>query len=185
MKPLEMNIRICESIGLFTLSEDFKAKFLAFISNGVLTSNVLFLVIISSAYCFKNISDVEQATYAFYVIAAGLISLTWNGVVLIQRDVFKNLLLELQQIITKSEYTLNIYDLLHIFNSVFTGLNKNVAFNYDKVEIYVQWFTKNHIIVFVIADLSSMILMPVLVAAFNYYNGTYDYTVWYLPLVTM
>lgn len=72
-----------------------------------------------------------------------------------------------------------------MLNSVFIGLNKDVVFNYDKVEKYVQIFTKNHIIVFVIADLSSMILMPVLVDALNYFNGAYDYTVWYLPLVTM
>lgn len=108
MEPLKTNIRICVLLGLFAVSQDFQSKLYAFLSNCILTSNTVFLLAISGAYFFKNISDVEQATHAFYVIAAGLISLAWNAIVLKQRTPFKNLLLDLQKIITESECCLVI-----------------------------------------------------------------------------
>lgn len=104
MEPLKTNIRICVLLGLFTISEGFRAKFYAFLSNCLLTSNTVFLVAISGAFFFKNVSDIEKATYAFYVIAAGLISLAWNGIILKQRTPFKTLLLELQQIIVQRKF---------------------------------------------------------------------------------
>lgn len=102
MEPLGTNLKICVLLGLFTISDSFAAKIFAFLSNFVLTSNTVFLVSISGAYFFKNISDVEKATYAFYVIAAGLISLTWNGIILNQQTPFKDFLLGLQQTIRGS-----------------------------------------------------------------------------------
>lgn len=102
MEPLKTNIQICVLLGLFAISDKFLSKFYAFLSNGILTSNTVFLVSISGAYFFKNISDVEQATYAFYVIAAGLISLAWNVIILKQQTPFKSLLLDLQKIIRES-----------------------------------------------------------------------------------
>lgn len=98
-----MNVKICVLIGLFTISEDLKSKIYSCLSNGLITSTISYLVIISGAYCINNISDVEKVTYAFYVIAAGLLGLAWNGVLLMKRNSFKHLLLELQRIITESE----------------------------------------------------------------------------------
>lgn len=104
MEPLKTNIKICVLLGLFTVSDSFRAKCFAFLSNFALTSNTVFLVSISGAFFFKNASDIEKATYAFYVIAAGLISLAWNGIILKQQIPFKSLLLEYQQVIKKSEF---------------------------------------------------------------------------------
>lgn len=98
-----MNVKICVLIGLFTISGDLKSKIYSYLSNGLITTTISYLVIISGAYCINNISDVEKVTYAFYVIAAGLLGLAWNGVLLKQRNSFKQLLLELQRIITESE----------------------------------------------------------------------------------
>lgn len=104
MEPLKTNIKICVLLGLFTISDTFRAKCFAFVSNLALTSNTVFLVSISGAFFFKNVSDIEKATYAFYVIAAGLISLAWNGIILKQQTPFKTLLIEYQQIIKKSKF---------------------------------------------------------------------------------
>lgn len=103
MEPLKTNIEICVLLGLFTVSDTFRAKCFAFLSNFVLTSNTVFLLAISSAFFIKNASDIEKATYAFYVIAAGLISLAWNGIILKQQTPFKTLLFEYQQLIKKSQ----------------------------------------------------------------------------------
>lgn len=103
MEPLKTNIKICVLLGLFTISDSFKAKCYGFMSNFLLTSNTVFLVSISGAYFIKNVYDIEKATYAFYVIAAGLISLAWNGIVLKQQTTFKELLLELQRIVMERE----------------------------------------------------------------------------------
>lgn len=102
MEPLKINIKICVLLGLFAISDSFKAKVYAVVSNFLLTSNTVFLVSVSGAYFFKNIADVEKATYAFYVIAAGLISLAWNVLVLIQQTSFKGMLLELQRMVMES-----------------------------------------------------------------------------------
>lgn len=104
MKPLEKNVKLCVLLGLFAISDDFKAKLFAFLSNLVLTANTLFLVSISSVYFYKNISDVEKATYAFYVISAGLISLAWNGIILKQQTPFKDFLRGFQRIIVESKF---------------------------------------------------------------------------------
>lgn len=104
MVPLQLNYRICLFIGLFTESDGFRSKLYAFLSNFVISANLSFLGIVSIAYCVRNISDVEKATHAFYVIAAALLGLAWNVVVLMQRNTFKKLLLELRRIVTESEY---------------------------------------------------------------------------------
>lgn len=104
MLPLKMNFRVCLFIGLFNESDDFRSKLYAFLSNFVISANLSFLGIVSIVYCIKNISDVEKATHAFYVIAAALLGLAWNVGVLMQRNTFKKLLLELQRIVTESEY---------------------------------------------------------------------------------
>lgn len=121
MVPLKMNYRICRFIGLFTESDDLRSKFYAFLSNFVISLNISFLGIVSIAYCIENISDVEKATHAFYVIAAALLGLAWNVEVLMQRNTFKELLLELQRIVTGSEYEL-VPNNFHFFNRKWTFL---------------------------------------------------------------
>lgn len=64
-------------------------------------------------------------------------------------------------------------------------MEKDTPFNYNKIEKNVQVFTKNYIVLFLVADISSMVLMPALVASYHLINGTYSHNVWYLPLVTM
>ncbi|XP_055297026.1 uncharacterized protein LOC129565814 [Sitodiplosis mosellana] len=166
MEPLKTNVKICVLLGLFAISDRFKAKSYAFLSNFLPTSNTVFLVSISGAYFFKNVSDIEKATYAFYVLAAGLISLAWNGIVLKQQTPLEVMLLELQRIVVKR-------------------INNRSGFQYEKVESNIQIFTTRYNMVFTCAVVASMIVMPVLVAAFHYIDGNYNYNSWYLPLVTI
>lgn len=67
----------------------------------------------------------------------------------------------------------------------FAGISDGTLFDYNKVETNVQTFTIRYNIVFASAVFASMVAMPSLVAAFDYFRGTYDYNSWYLPLVTM
>lgn len=123
MVPLELNFKMCVLIGLFNMSTDFKSTIYGYFSNSLITLTVLYLVVISGAYCIKNISDVGKVTYAFYVIAAGLLGLAWNVVVLMQRNTFKHLLLDLRKIVTESKYMKNLVKFFNVCND--TNFSRN------------------------------------------------------------
>lgn len=75
--------------------------------------------------------------------------------------------------------------IVRYFIRLFSGIDKKSSFNYNEVETKVRTFTKNYIILFLVADLASMVLMPALVAGFYYINGTLTLNAWFLPLATM
>lgn len=64
-------------------------------------------------------------------------------------------------------------------------MQNGTLFNYAEVETAIETFTRRYNIVFGSAVVASMIAMPAIVAGYHFVNGTYDHSVWYLPLVTM
>lgn len=68
---------------------------------------------------------------------------------------------------------------------IFLGIEKKPTFDNFRIEVNVRKFTINYTILFVAADLVSMVVMPALVASFFYFKGTFTLNAWYLPLVTM
>lgn len=110
MKVLEKIQFICKLMGV--LSESLIQQYLSYAMNGFLSWNMIFIFIFSLTYLIDNLSNLSQATYASYVIAASGLGLSQYLIFLNNKSDLKITFAFLQKLVDESKR----FDLDKIFN---------------------------------------------------------------------
>lgn len=101
MKVLEKIRFVCKLMGLF--SENLIQQYLSYAMIGFLSWNMIFIFVFSLTYLTDNLSDLSQATYASYVIAASGLGLSQYLIFLNKKSGLKVIFAFLQKLVDESK----------------------------------------------------------------------------------
>lgn len=102
MEVLELNVKLCRLIGIFT-NHSITERLYAFCMNIFLYYNLLFVTILTGMYSLQNLSNMKQMTYAFYILSAGFMGISQYTVLLINGNFLKKQINEVQNLVNSSE----------------------------------------------------------------------------------